>query len=250
MNQEKRTQAKRPRDEDFEGKRLPKYKEAEEVDEFERHKQSPWVIFGIVGVGALIAVVSLLIYSVSGGGRRPVINVISPTSAEGNSGASNETPGGEEKNPTEADPGESIAENESSTEDKSYDVEKDGISYHISRDYAAVMKCRSSAEAVVLPDSVDGYPLKAIWNNAFDGCTHLKYVKIPEGVWSIGEYAFANIGELREIVLPASMNTMQAHCFDYTGGMTFISPANCFAEQVAKASGINWVEGNELQYAH
>lgn len=252
MEKEKRTQAKRPRDEDFEGGREPRYREQEEVDEFERHKQSPWVILGIVGTGIAISLVALLVYGVFSGKRRPVINVITPTASEENVTQSSGVSEGGEKETRSDDTGnetEPVAE-ESSEETKSVNVEQDGILYQISNGYAAVSKCKSTAETVILPDSVDGFPLKAIWNNAFDGCTHLKYVKIPEGVWSVGEYAFANIGELKEIVFPASLSSMGNHCFDYTGGMTFISPANCFAAQVAAASGISWLEGNDLAYAH
>lgn len=250
MSEDRKTRVKRPRDEDFENERREKAKEQDEEDVFEKHKQNPLTILGIIGVGVLFAVVSLGLYWIFSGNQRTIINVVTSTLSEeaqttvSVDGSSDGSEGSEKEDPSET----TESTEETTTESPDYDYEAGGMVYRITNGYAALMKCKSEEAAVSLPATVDGYPLKAIWNHAFDGCTHLYYVKIPEGVWSIGEYAFANVGELKGIVFPASVRDIQPHCFDYTGGMTFISPAGCFAEQVAKASNINWVEGTELLY--
>ena len=50
--------------------------------------------------------------------------------------------------------------------------------------------CDSSALAVNLPDTTDGYKIVSIGDSAFYGCTKLKKVEMGEHVRRIGEAAF------------------------------------------------------------
>ncbi|MBQ5335789.1 MAG: leucine-rich repeat protein, partial [Oscillospiraceae bacterium] len=58
-------------------------------------------------------------------------------------------------------------------------------------DHAVVTNCVSSAKIVSIPDTIDGLPLTAIYENAFSGCYDLTEVVIPDGVTSIDTGAFS-----------------------------------------------------------
>ena len=57
--------------------------------------------------------------------------------------------------------------------------------------------------------------IKKIPNSCCSGCINLKYVSIPEGITTIGEWAFHGCDdELHEIVLPHSVRTIEAGAFN------------------------------------
>ncbi len=77
-----------------------------------------------------------------------------------------------------------------------------------------------TAEEVIVPDTIDGYPVTAVGDFAFSaasavgssfGNTTITYtyaykkITLPEGVETIGRYAFAENKNLQEVVLPESL---------------------------------------------
>lgn len=100
---------------------------------------------------------------------------------------------------------------------------------HISGDYtysldsgnATIIRCKNfTDEEIVVPDTLDGYPVTAIGDFAFSaasdvgaswGNTTITYtynytkITLPEGVKTIGRYAFAENKNLKEVVLPKSV---------------------------------------------
>lgn len=66
-----------------------------------------------------------------------------------------------------------------------------------------VSGCKSSAKGeIVIPSSVNGLPVTAIANGAFENCNGITAVVIPEGVKYIGDGAFKNCTSLKEVVIP------------------------------------------------
>ena len=61
----------------------------------------------------------------------------------------------------------------------------------------------TSLEEVVLPETI-----KTIGTQAFDGCISLKKVNLPEGLTEIKNYAFQNCTSLEEVVLPDTVETV------------------------------------------
>ena len=55
-------------------------------------------------------------------------------------------------------------------------------------------------EKIVIPDVVNGYTVKAIGSNAFQNCSTLKSVTIPNTVASIGDGAFAGCSGLASVI--------------------------------------------------
>lgn len=69
--------------------------------------------------------------------------------------------------------------------------------------------CGGSLE---IPSELGGYPVKYIADNAFKGKNYLTEVIIPEGVVSIGSYAFSGTG-LKKLVLPESLTGIGSYAF-------------------------------------
>lgn len=61
---------------------------------------------------------------------------------------------------------------------------------------------------VVIPDSIDGVPVKAIGENAFMRCTSLTKITMPDTVTSVGEYAFFDCSSLESVNLPNTLTTV------------------------------------------
>lgn len=108
---------------------------------------------------------------------------------------------------------------------------------HISGDYtytldsgnATIIRCKNfTDEEIVIPDTLDGYPVTAIGDFAFSaasavgssfGNTTITYtyaytkITLPEGVETIGRYAFAENKNLKEVVLPESVSNFNYCAF-------------------------------------
>lgn len=73
------------------------------------------------------------------------------------------------------------------------------------------------ATSYVIPDSVS-----TIGECAFDDCTNLREITIPESVTSIGNYAFVYCDNILEIVLPDSIISIGDGAFKYCSGLSNI----------------------------
>ena len=112
-----------------------------------------------------------------------------------------------------------------------YDFEVDGIYYTKSGTNATVTYRDNSYNSysgnVIIPDTVthDGvaYPVTAIGENAFSGCTGLTAVTIPSGVTSIGSSAFKNCSSLDGIVIPEGVTKINSATFSGCSSLTAIN---------------------------
>lgn len=90
------------------------------------------------------------------------------------------------------------------------------LSYEIEfPSYSVVItECSKSASgAVVIPDSINGYPVTKIADSAFNKCKMITSVKIPDGVTIIGENAFRDCTNLTEVTIPDSVQTIRFGAF-------------------------------------
>ena len=74
-------------------------------------------------------------------------------------------------------------------------------------DVATITKYYGSVAAIIVPDTIDGYPVVAIGDEAFRGNKYLTAILIPDCITSIGDYAFADTN-LDSLVLPAELNRL------------------------------------------
>ncbi|MBQ8683635.1 MAG: leucine-rich repeat protein [Clostridia bacterium] len=87
--------------------------------------------------------------------------------------------------------------------------------YTVTDGYATIIFYASVATGeVVIPGTLDEYPVVAIGQAAFTNCSAMTSVVIPEGVMSIGSGAFFNCTQLASVTLPNSLATIDGAAFD------------------------------------
>ena len=79
----------------------------------------------------------------------------------------------------------------------------------------------SSLESITIPDSVT-----SIEKSAFKGCSRLTSINIPDGVTSIGERAFYECSSLTNITIPNSVTSIGDYAFYYCSSLTSITIPN------------------------
>ena len=123
-----------------------------------------------------------------------------------------------------------------------HDFEVDGIYYNINGNEATVTYYGSSpydashsySGSVVIPATVTyngtTYPVTAIGNSAFSGCSGLISIDIPNSVTSIGGGAFYNCSGLTSIAIPNSVTSIGGGAFFYCSSLTSIDIPNSVTE--------------------
>lgn len=109
-----------------------------------------------------------------------------------------------------------------------FDVNPTGYDFSITDNKVTIIKYTGTASDIVIPYRINGYPVTAIGDgafnskivltsveipgtitsigiNAFYGCTKIENIKLGNGIISIGNAAFANCQSLNSITLPDSV---------------------------------------------
>ncbi len=90
----------------------------------------------------------------------------------------------------------------------------EGLEYErIGDHYALVGVGSCTNENIVIPPTVDGYPVTEIATKAFQNNTIINSVVIPEGVITIEKKAFAGCSSLKEVYMPKSLVTIENAAF-------------------------------------
>ena len=79
-----------------------------------------------------------------------------------------------------------------------------GLAYELNDDeqsYSVIGIGTCTDADVVIPDIYEGLPVTSIGDMAFDGCTSLTSVTIPDSVTSIGEYVFEDCTSLTSVTI-------------------------------------------------
>ena len=104
---------------------------------------------------------------------------------------------------------EARAEGDSSTEGY--------YTYWVENGEATITGCDNSISGdVVIPDTLGGYPVKSIGSWAFENCTGLTSITIPDSVTSIGDYAFFCCTKLTRIIISDNVTSIEDYAFDNT----------------------------------
>ena len=80
--------------------------------------------------------------------------------------------------------------------------------YEVYNGNATITDCSSPSGEITIPSELGGYPVTSIGYRAFEDCTLLTGVIIPEGVTIIYEYAFSNCTSLTNVKIPGSVTSI------------------------------------------
>lgn len=90
-----------------------------------------------------------------------------------------------------------------------------------------------------IPDALDGYPVCAVGDRAFENRTNLRTVTLPDSIVSVGWFAFSGCVSLEKISIPASVTTIGYGAFQNCGAaLTVLCVSGSYAEQYAQSYGI------------
>lgn len=93
---------------------------------------------------------------------------------------------------------------------------------------------------ISLPNEIDGVPVTSIGKESFKN-TAVEAVILPDGIKSIGWFAFSGCSNLKSIAIPSSVERIEYGSFDGCSSLTVYCEKGSFAEKYAKSYGIRAV---------
>lgn len=106
-----------------------------------------------------------------------------------------------------------------------------------------ILSYTGTATSVTVPQSINGIPVLAIADRAFENRTRLRSVVLPEGVTSLGWFGFAGCVSLESVTLPASIKSISYGAFENCSSALIIyAPNNSYAAAYAQSYGIRTVK--------
>lgn len=120
------------------------------------------------------------------------------------------------------------------------------MTYRKYNSYVEITDCDESVTEIEIPAEIDGLPITKIGNLAFENCSKLiniiipdsvawigakafyqcrkiEKIRIPDAVTYIGEYAFAYCMNLEDVNIPQGITSIEAHTFSGCGGLKNIN---------------------------
>ena len=94
--------------------------------------------------------------------------------------------------------------------------------YTVSGEAATITKYTGTGGTVTIPEAIDGVPVTGIGVSAFDGCSVLERIVIPDSVTRIERDAFRNASALSEVRLSGSLTYLGGQAFDGCENLTEI----------------------------
>ncbi|MDA7512868.1 leucine-rich repeat domain-containing protein [Verrucomicrobia bacterium] len=103
------------------------------------------------------------------------------------------------------------------------EVHGDPLTYKVAGGKVSIVHCDKKASGeLVIPSSYAEKPVTSIERNAFNSCSRLTAVSIPDSVTSIGDRAFRYCSQLTSVTIGNSVTSIEGWTFDYCGNLTSI----------------------------
>ncbi len=112
------------------------------------------------------------------------------------------------------------------------------FSYEVRNGGAWITGGRVDGNRLSIPSSIDGVPVVGINEGAFRNYS-VEEVILPEGLQTVGWFAFSGCYRLRSVTLPESVRDIGYGAFELCStSLRFICPTGSYAAQYAKSYGI------------
>ena len=96
-----------------------------------------------------------------------------------------------------------------------YAATVDDLTFTVYDDSATLTKCSTSATgAIEIPAEYEGKPVTMIATKAFQRCSQITSITMPDSINTIGEYAFQSATALKEISISNNIRSLPGYCFE------------------------------------
>ena len=109
--------------------------------------------------------------------------------------------------------------------------------YRVENGKAIITDYSGSSTLVTVPAELDGYPVIAIGERAFEG-KPVAAVTLPEGLETVGWFAFYGCEALYDVTIPASVISIGYAVFDGCEHVSIICREGTYAAQYADSYGL------------
>ena len=103
-----------------------------------------------------------------------------------------------------------------------------GLNFGVNGKKATIYGLQSGYQPkrLVIPEKLGGYPVTGIGGSAFDECTSLSSIEIPNSVTSIGNWAFYKCTSLTEAVIPYGVTEIGEGAFEECESLKMVTIPN------------------------